>query len=168
MWTTAKQNQKHEEEEEEEHLPLRQSSVYHSHLVSSPFTNSLDFLCCQRRLRWTLVQYFINVFFFTYFSLQVFIFYICYHKKHDMFNKCLFFKKKQLHNECSWCLTRTVTMDLLLCTLSNVWCHLHTEGPICWNLTADGLYYLKNVWLPAKTQLSFSPLVNCAKKLKQQ
>lgn len=33
-------------------------------------------------------------FFFTYFSLQVFIFYICYHKKHDMFNKCLFFKKK--------------------------------------------------------------------------
>lgn len=108
-------------------------------------------------------------FFFTYFSLQVFVFYICYHKKHDMFNKCLFLKKKkQLHNECSWCLTRTVTMDLLLCTLSNVWCHLHTEGPICWNLTADGLYYLKNVWLPAKTQLSFSPLVNCAKKLKQQ
>lgn len=33
-------------------------------------------------------------FFFTYFSLQVFIFYICYHKKHDMFNKCLFLKKK--------------------------------------------------------------------------
>lgn len=94
VWTTEKQNQKHEEEEEEEeHLPLRQSSVYHSHLVSSPFTNSLDFSCCQRRLRWTLVQYFINVFFFTYFSLQVFIFYICYHKKHDMFNKCLFFKK---------------------------------------------------------------------------
>lgn len=25
-------------------------------------------------------------------------------------------------------LTRTVTMDLLLCTLSNVWCHLHTGG----------------------------------------
>lgn len=113
------------------------------------------------------------------------IFYKCNFFLHIFLYKCLFstfvitknttcltnaffFKKKQLHNECSWCLTRTVTMDLLLCTLSNVWCHLHTEGPICWNLTADGLYYLKNVWLPAKTQLSFSPLVNCAKKLKQQ
>lgn len=67
-WTTPKQNQKHEEEEEEEEerLPLRQSSVYHSHLVSSPFTNSLDFLCCQRCLRWTLVQYFIHIFLYIF------------------------------------------------------------------------------------------------------
>lgn len=27
-------------------------------------------------------------------------------------------------------LTRTVTMGLLLCTLSNFWCHLHTGGGV--------------------------------------
>lgn len=94
VWTTAKQNQKHEEEEEEEeHLPLRQSSVYHSHLVSSPFTNSLDFSCCQRRLRWTLVQYFINVFFLYIFLYKCLFSTFVITKNTTCLTNAFFFKK---------------------------------------------------------------------------
>ncbi|MED6288790.1 hypothetical protein CHARACLAT_029932 [Characodon lateralis] len=64
-------HQNKKQKQEEEHPPLRWSSFYHSHLVSSPFTNTVTF-SHQSCLCWTLLLYI-----YTYsVSLQAFVFYI--------------------------------------------------------------------------------------------
>lgn len=96
MWTTTKQKQEHEEDKRPS---FRRSLFYHSHLVSSPVTNSLYSLVVKDVCAGLYYYIFIHT---VYFYCFVFFF------------KCLFstfvitknttFKqmhKKQLHNDCS-------------------------------------------------------------------
>lgn len=106
-----------------------QNSCYHSDLVSSPVTNSLHFLS-KESVQDSITIFSIHI--VCQFLYKHLFFYIGYHKEHNFKTNNL---KKKIHSKCACHLTRTVTLDLLLCTKSDVWCHLHCrvhmEEPHC-------------------------------------
>lgn len=80
-------------------------------------------------------SYYIFIHLCSYFLYKYFFSTFCLHK--NTTSKQML---KEKPNDGSWHLTRTVTMDLLLCTLSHVWCRLPAAGFSSVDLNADGLY----------------------------
>lgn len=146
---------------------LDRNSFYHSHLVSSPVTSPLTFVfvteVCFRLYYYVSYIKYLSVLTF-FFPLQVFIFYICYHKKTRPLNQCI----KNVHHD-------LVVMSDQNCYYGFI--ALYTEK--CLTPPSDPRAHVfepqqrrvllhGNDGLLAKTQLCSSPLVNCAKKLKHQ
>lgn len=127
MRNTPKQKQKHEE-----HPPLGRSSFYHSHLVSSPVTNSLHLLVVKDVC--VGLYYYIFIHIFMFFSLQLCFFLHLLSQKNTTFT--------QMHKNGYIMTVHDIWPELLLWTYCFVhwvmfWCHQHTGGvltlePCCW------------------------------------